>query len=95
MPYDKEEESAKIEKQETKIINNMMSYVNKQINKGILYGEASKTMQLDGEDDLKVINASWVADGKERSSKRKIQVSMKALSQEDIENKLSKSTSSK
>jgi hypothetical protein len=52
-------------------------------------------MQLDGEDDLKVINASWVADGKERSSKRKIQVSMKALSQEDIENKLSKSTSSK
>ena len=87
--------SSNTDEQEFEIINEMIDYADEQIDKGIVYGKASKTMQLDGEEDLKIVYASWLADSKDKSSERKIQVFMDKLSQEEIENNLSRSDSLK
>ena len=90
-----EKNSSNSDDQEFEIINEMMDYADEQIDKDILYGKASKTIQLDGEEDLKVVHVSWSADSKDRSSERKFQVFMHKLSQEEIENNLSRSDSLK
>ena len=87
--------SSNSDDQEFEIINEMMDYADEQIDKDILYGKASKTIQLNGEEDLKVVHVSWSTDSKDRSSERKFQVFMDKLSQEEIENNLSRSDSLK
>ena len=80
---------------ESEIVNDMVDYADKQIDKGILYGEASKTVQLGNNENLTLVCATWLAESPDKSCARQIQVHTKDVSLQEIENNLSKSDSLK
>lgn len=70
-------DSDKTEKLEIQYTNEMMSYIDKQIKNGILFGQASRTVQLCCPDTFSVINAYWLADSKEKVAKEKFKYILK------------------
>ena len=88
-------DSDKTEKLEIQYTNEMMSYIDKQIKNGILFGQASRTVQLCCPDTFSVINAYWLADSKEKNSKREIQIYTEEVSKEDIRNNFKRTSSLK
>ena len=94
---DCQKQAKDLEEQETEEINDMSEYVDKQIDKGVLFGQASKTLQFNEEGDtVSVISATWVAEDKlVGCDERQIQIHYEVVSIEDIKNKFLKTDSLK
>ena len=92
---DCEKNISNTDKLEFEIIDEMIDYADKQIDKGILYGEASKTVQLGNNENLTLVCATWLAESPDKSCGRQIQIHTKNVSLKEIKNNLSKSDSLK
>ncbi|MBL6663110.1 MAG: hypothetical protein ISP71_03300 [Flavobacteriales bacterium] len=94
---DCQKQAKDLEEQETEEINDMSEYVDKQIDKGIFFGQATKTLKFNEEGDtVSVISATWVAEDKlVGCDERQIQIHYEEVSREDIENKFLKTDSLK
>ncbi|MGB2279665.1 MAG: hypothetical protein ACPH16_06735 [Flavobacteriales bacterium] len=94
---DYQKQAKGLEEQETEEINDMIDHVDKQIDKGIFFGEATKTLKFNEEGDtVSVISATWVAEDKlVGCGKREIQIYYREVSREEIENKFLKTDSLK
>ena len=94
---DYQKQAKGLEEQETEEINDMIDHVDKQIDKGIFFGEATKILKFNEEGDtVSVISATWVAeDNLVGCGKREIQIYYREVSREEIENKFLKTDSLK
>ena len=75
----------------------MIDHVDKQIDKGIFFDQATKTLKFNEEGDtVSVISATWIAEDKlVGCGKKEIQICYGEVSREEIENKFLKTDSLK
>ena len=75
----------------------MIDHVDKQIDKGIFFGQATKTLKFNEEGDtVSVISAIWIAEDKlVGCGEKEIQIYYVEVSREEIENKFLKTDSLK
>ena len=80
-------EPIEAENLEIQYSNDMMDYIDDQIDNGILFGEATRTVQICCNDTFSVLKATWIAEDTEVCGKREIQMHIQEVSREDIRNK--------